>query len=103
MFQLYPSSKRPLVKSFKTVEHFHGKGGVENEIVKPIRLKAQIKHAVDATTELCETYFGELEFLAISPLTNLALAYLKYPRLTECTHHLYIMGGTIYGNTHSRI
>ncbi|PVU77682.1 hypothetical protein DDW12_06030 [Sulfolobus islandicus] len=39
----------------------------------------------------------------MSPLTNLALAYLKYPRLTECTHHLYIMGGTIYGNTHSRI
>ncbi|WP_390532944.1 nucleoside hydrolase [Sulfurisphaera ohwakuensis] len=94
---VYPGSKRPLVKSFKTVEEVHGKGGIGDEIVKPKMLKAKSKHAVDAIIELSERYAGELEFLAISPLTNLALAYLKYPKIVENIKHVYIMGGTIYG------
>lgn len=94
---VYPGSKRPLVKSFKTVEEVHGKGGIGDEIVKPKMLKANSKHAVDAIIELSDRYAGELEFLAISPLTNLALAYLKYPKIVENIKHVYIMGGTIYG------
>ncbi|QIW23827.1 nucleoside hydrolase [Sulfolobus sp. S-194] len=94
---VYLGSRRPLVKSFKTVEDVHGKGGVGNEIVKPQRLRASDKHAVDAIIELSQRYAGKLEFLAISPLTNLALAYLKYPKIVENIKHVYIMGGTIYG------
>ncbi|MBP1358162.1 MAG: nucleoside hydrolase, partial [Sulfolobus sp.] len=94
---VYPGSRMPLVKTLRTVEEVHGKGGIGDEIVKPKLLKPQNKHAVDAIIELCERYYGELEFLAISPLTNLALAYLKYPRLVDCIKSLYIMGGTIYG------
>lgn len=80
---VYPDSRRPLVKTLRTVEEVHGKGGIGDEIVKPKLLKPQNKHAVDAIIELCERYYGGLEFLAISPLTNLALAYLKYPRLVD--------------------
>lgn len=94
---VFPGSRRPLVKSFKTVEEVHGKGGIGDEIVKPSKLKASNKHAVDAIIELSDRYAGELEFLAISPLTNLALAYLKYPKIVENIKHVYIMGGTIYG------
>ena len=94
---VYPGSRRPLVKQFRTVEEVHGKGGIGDEAVRPKRLKPSNKHAVDAIIELSERYAGELEFLAISPLTNLALAYLKYPRIVENIKHVYIMGGTIYG------
>ncbi|QGA68099.1 nucleoside hydrolase [Sulfolobus sp. E11-6] len=94
---VFPGSRRPLVKSFRTVEQVHGKSGIGDEIVRPKQLRPENKHAVDAIIDFCERYFGEVEFLAISPLTNLALAYLKYPRLTECVKHVYIMGGTIYG------
>ena len=94
---VYPGSRRPLVKQFRTVEEVHGKGGIGDEPVKPSRLRASNKHAVDAIIELSERYAGELEFLAISPLTNLALAYLKHPRIVENIKHVYIMGGTIYG------
>ena len=38
---------------------------------------------------------GKLEILAIGPLTNLAIAVLKYPRLTEYVRRIVIMGGSV--------
>jgi len=95
--KVFPGSRRPLIKSFKTVEEVHGVSGIGDEIVKPKRLKPQNKHAVGAIIELSKEFEGELEFLAISPLTNLALAYLKDNEIVDRIKALYIMGGTIYG------
>lgn len=94
---VYPGSQRPLVKSYRTVENVHGRGGVGDFIPKPKRLKPENKHAIDAIIELADRYAGELEFLAISPLTNLALAYLKDKSIAEKIKKVWIMGGTIYG------
>jgi purine nucleosidase len=94
---VYPGSQRPLVKNYRTVENVHGKGGIGDKVVKPSKLKASNKHAVDAIVELADRYAGELEFLAISPLTNLALAYLKDKSLADKIKKVWIMGGTIYG------
>jgi len=94
---VYPGSDRPLVKSFRSVEEVHGKGGIGEEIVKPTRLKPENKKAVDAIVELADRYAGELEFLAISPLTNLALAYLKDKSIVEKIKKVWVMGGTAWG------
>lgn len=94
---VYPGSDRPLVKSFRSVEEVHGKGGIGEEIVKPTRLKPENKKAVDAIVDLADRYAGELEFLAISPLTNLALAYLKDKSIVEKIKKLWVMGGTAWG------
>ncbi|MEM0374062.1 MAG: nucleoside hydrolase [Ignisphaera sp.] len=95
--KVFPGSRRPLIKSFRTVEEVHGVSGIGDELVKPRKLKAQNKHAVDAIIDLSKQFEGELEFLAISPLTNLALAYLKDNEIVDRIRALYIMGGTIYG------
>jgi len=94
---VYPGSDRPLVKSFRSVEEVHGRGGIGEEIVKPTRLKPENKKAVDAIVELADRYAGELEFLAISPLTNLALAYLKDKTIAEKIKKVWVMGGTAWG------
>ena len=94
---VYSGSDRPLVKSFRTVEEVHGEGGIGNEIVKPIRLKPENKKAIDAIVELADRYAGELEFLAISPLTNLALAYLKDKSIVGKIKKVWVMGGTVWG------
>ncbi|HEY0792588.1 MAG TPA: nucleoside hydrolase [Chthoniobacterales bacterium] len=39
---------------------------------------------------------GELEILAIGPLTNIARAIILEPRFVRWVKHLYIMGGTFY-------
>ncbi len=95
--KVYPGSDRPLVKSFKTVENVHGKGGIGDEIVRPKKLRPEPKRAPQAILELADRYAGELEFLAISPLTNLALAYLMDKSIVEKVKKVWVMGGTIYG------
>ncbi|BBD72101.1 nucleoside hydrolase [Sulfodiicoccus acidiphilus] len=94
---VFVGTERPLIKSFVTVEDVHGKGGIGQERLAPSKAKPSPKHAVDAMIELSERYAGELEVMAISPLTNLAMAILKDKRLVERLKAIYIMGGTIYG------
>ncbi|MFP3260415.1 MAG: nucleoside hydrolase [Sulfolobus sp.] len=95
--KVYPGSDRPLVKNFRSVEEVHGKGGIGDKIVKPQRLRAENKKAVDAIVELADRYAGKLEFLAISPLTNLALAYLKDKSIVDKIKKVWVMGGTVWG------
>lgn len=40
---------------------------------------------------------GQLEILAIGPLTNIAIALLLYPSLKKSIKHLWVMGGAVYG------
>lgn len=40
---------------------------------------------------------GELEILAIGPLTNIALAIMEYPQVKKLIKHIWIMGGAVYG------
>lgn len=41
---------------------------------------------------------GQIHLIAIGPLTNIALAFLKEPRLAENLSHLTIMGGVLRGS-----
>ncbi|AHC51477.1 nucleoside hydrolase [Sulfolobus acidocaldarius SUSAZ] len=95
--RVYPGSDKPLVKDFRSVEEVHGKGGIGDKIVKPQKLKPENKKALDAIVDIADRYPGELEILAISPLTNLALAYLKDKTLTEKISKVWVMGGTAWG------
>lgn len=94
---VYPGSDRPLVKTFRSVEEVHGKGGLGEEVVRPATLKPQAKKAIDAIVEIADRYSGELEILAISPLTNLAMAYLKDKAIVEKIKKVWVMGGTLWG------
>ncbi|BCU70969.1 nucleoside hydrolase [Stygiolobus caldivivus] len=95
--KVYPGSDRPIVKSFRSVEEVHGKGGIGDILVKPSRLKPENKSAIDAIVELADRFSGEIEFLAISPLTNLALAYLKDKSIVDKVKKVWVMGGTAWG------
>ncbi|TRM96771.1 nucleoside hydrolase [Sulfolobus sp. B1] len=95
--KVYPGSDRPLIKSFRTVEEVHGKGGIGDKVTLPKKLVADKKKAMDAIVEIADRYADELEFLAISPLTNLALAYLKDKSIVNKIKKVWVMGGTAWG------
>ncbi len=40
---------------------------------------------------------GELQILAVGPLTNLALSIQKYPQVISLIKHITVMGGGLYG------
>lgn len=58
------------------------------------------EHAVDFLIRTVMGQPGQIHLLAIGPLTNLALAFRREPRLARNLAHLTIMGGAIRGPGH---
>ncbi len=55
------------------------------------------EHAADLIVRTVMAHPGEITVAAIGPLTNLALAFLKEPRLAQALAGLTIMGGVVGG------
>lgn len=55
------------------------------------------EHAVDFLVRAVMENPGQIHLIAIGPLTNVALAFLREPRLPSALAHLTIMGGAIRG------
>ena len=60
-------------------------------------LAPEREHAVDYIVRMVMGNPGKIHLLAIGPLTNVALAFRREPRLAEHLGHLTIMGGAIRG------
>jgi purine nucleosidase len=55
----------------------------------------QAEHAVDFIVRTVMDNPGQIHLLAIGPLTNVALAFRREPRLASNLQHLTIMGGVV--------
>lgn len=55
------------------------------------------EHAVDYLVRTVMESPGQIHLLAIGPLTNVALAFRREPRLAERLAHLTVMGGALRG------
>lgn len=54
-------------------------------------------HAVDEIVRRVMAEPGQITLIAQAPLTNIALAYLREPRIAQAVKHLWVMGGTDNG------
>ncbi|MFD2239299.1 nucleoside hydrolase [Aureimonas populi] len=90
---VYPGARHPLVKPWVPAA-MHGEDGMSGAGLPPARQRPEAMHAVDAIIERVMAAPGEIDILAQAPLTNIALAVRKEPRLARATRHLWIMGGT---------
>lgn len=90
---VYPGCRRPLLKDWTTVEHIHGPDGVGGSNFPRARQRPETTHAVDAIIDLVLSNPGEITILAIAPLTNLAVALTREPRVAQAVKHCWIMGG----------
>src|SRR5690606_18104573 len=76
-----------------TVEDVHGSDGMGDSFFEKAKQRPEEKHAVDFIIETVKANPGEIELLAIAPLTNIAMAIKKDPSIIKDIPHLYIMGG----------
>lgn len=94
---VYRGCERPLMVSeahqHETVEHIFGPNGMGDVVIPEVEAPQPTQHAVDFIIDTAHRLGGELEILAIAPLTNVALALQKDPHLAPLIKHLYIMGG----------
>ncbi|MDX2141456.1 MAG: nucleoside hydrolase [Chloroflexota bacterium] len=90
---VYKGAAKPMMRDLFTSELVHGEDGMGNmDLPEPV-LSAATEHAVDQIIALAHAYSGELEIVTLGPLTNLALAYLKAPEITQLVKQVVVMGG----------
>ncbi|GGO65363.1 ribosylpyrimidine nucleosidase [Nonomuraea cavernae] len=81
--------------------HVHGRSGLgDAELPAPARPASPV-HAVDLIIETLWAAPGEITLLAIGPLTNIALAVRREPRVVEWARDFVIMGGTYTRGNHN--
>jgi purine nucleosidase len=69
----------------------------ERQRFRPAAQRPADGHAVDEMVRRIMAAPGEITLIAQAPLTNIALAYLREPRIAKAVKHLWIMGGTDNG------
>jgi purine nucleosidase len=91
----------PLIQPLLVASETHGEVGVGYARLPMPSEKPVQQHAVDLIIETVLSNPGEISLVAIGPLTNIALAVRREPRIVEAVREVIIMGGAIRvgGNT----
>jgi len=92
-YPVYLGCQRPMVRQWVSAENVHGDGagGLSMDMTG---VEPESEHAVDALLRLTAESPGELNIVAIGPLTNIAMAVVKDPTFPARVKHLFIMGGS---------
>jgi purine nucleosidase len=98
---VYKGCDLPLVQPSLLAPETHGEQGIGYAKLPAPQTKPQVQHASDFLIEGIMSKPGEVSLVCIGPLTNLALAIRKEPRIVENVKEVFIMGGAIRreGNT----
>ena len=85
---------RPLVRKIEVAEGIHGDSGLDGvELPEPIS-QVGSRHAVDYLIDtIMEHEPGTVTLVPTGPLTNIALAVRKEPRIAERVQEVVLMGG----------
>jgi len=91
----------PLVQPSLLAPETHGNTGLGYAKLPEPRTKPIVQHGSDFLIEKIMSNPGEFALVAVGPLTNVALAIRKEPRVVEALKEIIIMGGAIRheGNT----
>ncbi len=98
---VYAGAASGLVTEGQNASYVHGEDGLGGVDIPESKRKLEEKPAALALIDLAKENPGELELIAIGPLTNLALALRLDPELPSRYKKLVIMGGAHFaqGNT----
>jgi len=89
---VYAGAAKPLLRELMTAEWFHGKDGLGDHGYAPASRRPESAHAVDALIQTVLANPG-IEIVTLGPLTNLALAIGKEPRIIKAIGRCIVMGG----------
>ena len=91
----------PLIRPAYTAPETHGVSGLGYARLDAAPQTAAGHHAVDLLIERIMASPGEITLVAVAPLTNIALAIRREPRIVQAVRELIVMGGALLhqGNT----
>jgi inosine-uridine nucleoside N-ribohydrolase len=97
---LAAGAPRPLIREARTAADIHGESGLDGTEWGHDLAPLSSEHAVDLIIELASAHRGDLTLVPTGPLTNIAMALRREPRLAEWVREVIFMGGSYSrGNT----
>jgi purine nucleosidase len=91
---------RPLVRNQILAGEIHGDSGLDGPAYFEPTVELDRRHAVDLIIETVLASPGEITLVPIGPLTNIALAVRREPRIVQAAAGVTLMGGSYTrGNT----
>jgi purine nucleosidase len=91
---------KPLLRDNKIEGEVHGRDGLGNTELAAPKISEIHEHAVDFIINMIMENPKQITLVPLGPLTNIAVAVIKEPRLKDYVKEVVIMGGavTTFGN-----
>ena len=91
---VYSGAIRPMLRTLVTAEEVHGKTGLDGPVLAEPTMPLQSQHAVDYLVETLMAHpAGTITLCTLGPLTNVALALVREPRIASRIKQIVAMGG----------
>lgn len=93
---VYAGADRPLLEPLETAEYVHGVSGLDGFDLPDPTMPVQPGHATDFIIEtVMARPANTVTICALGPLTNIAIALAREPRLAERLGRIVLMGGAM--------
>lgn len=93
---VFAGCERPMFRTAITAEHVHGETGIDGIDVFEPKTPLQEQHAVDYIIEtLLTAEIDSITLVATGPLTNIATAFNREPRVIDRVQRIVVMGGAM--------
>jgi purine nucleosidase len=92
---VFPGCPRPILRRLITAEEVHGTTGLDGIQLPVPQMMLQPQHAVDFLIDCLLSYPEKVTLVTMGPLTNLAVALIKQPQITQKIQEVVVMGGAI--------
>ncbi|MEQ7007067.1 nucleoside hydrolase [Actinopolymorpha sp. B17G11] len=88
---VHPGCRRPMLRPWHRA-NAHGDGKGNWDFPRPAG-RPETEHAVEALLRMVNESPGEIDIVAIGPLTNIAAAVVQDPEFPQKVRSLFVMGG----------
>jgi purine nucleosidase len=89
---IHTGAAKPLIRELQMADWFHGFDGLGDHGYAPAKRYAELEPAVDAIIDAVSRNPG-IELITLGPLTNIALALAREPKIVANISRCVVMGG----------
>ena len=95
--RVFAGASRPLMRQLVTAEEVHGKTGLDGPDLPEPTMPLESQNAVDFIVEtLMREEPGSVTLCPLGPLTNIALALIREPKIASRIGRIVLMGGGFF-------